>query len=192
MSSQRLCYRKPKESDAAFIYDLVNEHDWIKYIGDRKVTSQEDAVRFINESLNTKQSLDGLGLRVCCLVSSELSGGNSNKDTPIGLCGLLKREYLDSIDIGYAFTSKYRGLGYGLEAASFFKTYAFNHLNIEKLYATVSKENEQSISLLEKLDFRYLRGLKGNSKEFENIMLYVSLNATHIDSIIQSRHTEPQ
>lgn len=174
MNSQRLYYRKPKESDAAFIYGLVNEPDWIKYIGDRKVTSQEDAVRFINESLNAKQSLDGLGLRVCCLLSSDLFAENQNKDTPIGLCGLLKRDYLDSIDIGYAFINTYRGLGYGIEAASFFKDYAFSKLNVEKLYATVSKENKQSISLLEKLGFRSLGNLPGGNIEFENIKLYVS------------------
>jgi len=174
MSSQRLYYRKPNESDAAFIFDLVNEPDWLKYIGDRKVSNQQDAIQFINESLNAKQPLDSLGLRVCCLASSDLSGESTNKDTPIGLCGLLKREYLDSIDIGYAFISKYRGLGYGIEAANFFKTYAFDHLNVEKLYATVLKQNKQSISLLEKLGFRFLGGLVENNIESENIMLYVS------------------
>lgn len=178
MSSQRLYYRKPNESDAAFIFDLVNEPDWLKYIGDRKVSNQQDAVQFINESLNAKQSLDSLGLRVCCLASSDLSRENTNKDTPIGLCGLLKREYLDSIDIGYAFISKYRGLGYGIEAATFFKTYAFDHLNVEKLYATVLKQNKQSISLLEKLGFRFLGGLVENNIESENIMLYVSCSNT--------------
>jgi len=174
MSSKRLYYRKPKESDAEFIHGLVNEPDWLKYIGDRKVRTQQDAVRFINESLNAQQPLDGLGLRVCCLVSSGSSSGNINKDTPVGLCGLLKREYLDSIDIGYAFTSKHRGLGYGVEAASFFKTYAFTHLNVEKLYATVLKENKQSISLLDKLGFSSLGGLIENKIESKNIMLYVS------------------
>lgn len=174
MNSQRLYYRKPNESDAAFIYGLVNEPDWLKYIGDRKVSNEQDAVQFINKSLNAKQSLDSLGLRVCCLPSTGLSGENTNKDTPIGLCGLLKREYLDAIDIGYAFTYKYRGLGYGIEAATFFKTYAFNHLNVEKLYATVLKENKKSISLLEKLSFRSLGGLLENDIESENIMLYVS------------------
>lgn len=58
MKSQRLYYRKPKESDAAFIYGLLNEPDWLKYIGDRNVSSQQDAVQFINESLNPKQLLD--------------------------------------------------------------------------------------------------------------------------------------
>jgi len=182
MNSQRLYYRKIKVSDAAFIYGLVNEPDWLKYIGDRKISNQQDAVRFINESLNAKQLLDSLGLRVCCLASNDLSEGNTNKntnkDTPIGLCGLLKREYLDSLDIGYAFISKYRGLGYGIEAATFFKTYAFDNLNVEKLYATVAKENKQSISLLEKLDFRFLGGLVENNIESENIMLYVSCSNT--------------
>jgi RimJ/RimL family protein N-acetyltransferase len=174
MNSQRLYFRKPEESDAVFIYDLVNEPDWIKYIGDRKVNTQQDSVKFINESLNAEQSLDSLGLRICCLASPDLSRKNSNKDTPIGLCGLLKREYLDSIDIGYAFISKYRGSGYGIEAANFFKNYAFNHLNVEKLYATVSKENKQSIALLGKLGFRSLGGLVEKNIESEEIMLYVS------------------
>jgi RimJ/RimL family protein N-acetyltransferase len=174
MSSQRLYYRKPNESDAAFIFDLVNEPDWLKYIGDRKVSNQQDAVQFINESLNAKHLLDGFGLRVCCLASSDLSTEYTSKDTPIGLCGLLKREYLDSIDIGYAFISKYRGSGYGIEAANFFKNYAFNHLNVEKLYATVSKENKQSIALLGKLGFRSLGGLVEKNIESEEIMLYVS------------------
>ena len=174
MISQRLYYRKPKESDAAFIYGLVNEPDWLKYIGDRKVSSQQDAVRFINESLNAKQPLEGLGLRVCCLLPSDLFGDSKNKDTPIGLCGLLKRDYLDSIDIGYAFINTHRGLGYGVEAATFFKTYAFSKLHVEKLYATVSKENKQSISLLEKLGFRSLGNLSGDRIESENIKLYVS------------------
>ncbi len=176
MNSQRLYYRQPNESDAAFILGLVNEPDWLKYIGDRKVRNRQDAVQFINESLNAKQSLDNLGLRVCCLAYSDLLGENTNKDTPIGLCGLLKRDYLDSIDIGYAFIDKYRGLGYGIEAAAFFKTYAFNNLNVEKLYATVLKENKRSISLLEKLGFRLLGGLVENNNESENIMLYVSYN----------------
>lgn len=174
MNSRRLYYRKPNESDATFIYGLVNEPDWLKYIGDRKVSSPQDAVRFIHENLNAKQSADGLGLRVCCLFSNNSSEDDRNKDTPIGLCGLLKREYLDSIDIGYAFISEYRGLGYGIEAATFFQTYAFTTLNVEKLYATVFKENKPSISLLEKLGFKCLGGLLENNIESENIMLYAS------------------
>jgi len=179
MKSQRLCFRKPDESDSEFIYSLVNDPDWLKYIGDRKVNNQEDAVSFITENLSAQHQDERLGLKICCLRLSYLSGETENKetenkDTPIGVCGLLKRDYLDSIDLGYAFTKQYRGFGYAIEAASFFKAYAFNELNVDKLYATVSKENGKSISLLEQLGFKSLGELIKNDEGSRDVLLYRS------------------
>jgi ribosomal-protein-alanine N-acetyltransferase len=121
MQSQRLFFRKLAESDAEFIYSLVNDPDWLQYIGDRKVNSLQDAVRFIVENINEQHHDERLGLKACCIRSNFLSGKVKNKDTHIGVCGLVKRDYLDSIDIGYAFAKKYRGFGYAIEAASFLK-----------------------------------------------------------------------
>ena len=177
MQSQRLFFRKLTESDAEFIYNLVNDPDWLQYIGDRKVNSLQDAVRFIGENINAQHHDERLGLKVCCKRSNYLSEKVKNKDTPIGVCGLLQRDYLDSIDIGYAFAKKYRGFGYAIEAASFFKAYAFNELNFDKLYATVSKENRKSISLLNQLGFKSLGGLIIDDEESEDILLY----ETHSD-----------
>jgi ribosomal-protein-alanine N-acetyltransferase len=172
MESQRLYFRKPDESDAKFIYSLVNDPDWLEYIGDRQVNSQEDAVRFITENLNAQHHDERLGLKICCMRLSYLSGKKENKDTPIGVCGLLKRDYLDSIDLGYAFTKQYRGFGYAIEAASFFKAHAFNDLMVDKLYATVSKDNAKSISLLEQLGFKSLGRLLKKDEESRGVLLY--------------------
>jgi len=189
MQSQRLFFRKLTESDAEFIYNLVNDPDWLQYIGDRKVNSLQDAVRFIGENINAQHHDERLGLKVCCKRDNYLSEKVKNKDTPIGVCGLLQRDYLDSIDIGYAFAKKYRGFGYAIEAASFFKAYAFNELNFDKLYATVSKENRKSISLLNQLGFKSLGGLIIDDEESEDILLY----ETHSDdnlSLVQFRIKE--
>jgi ribosomal-protein-alanine N-acetyltransferase len=172
MQSQRLIFRKLTESDAEFIYSLVNDPDWLQYIGDRKVNSLEDAACFIVENINAHHHDDRLGLKACCKKGNDLSEKVKNKDTPIGVCGLVKRDYLDSIDIGYAFAKKYRGFGYAVEAASFFKAYAFNELNFDKLYATVSKENSKSISLLNQLGFKSFGGLVINDQESGDILLY--------------------
>jgi ribosomal-protein-alanine N-acetyltransferase len=173
MKTERLYFRKPQESDADFVYSLVNDPDWLQYIGDRKVRNRDDAIRFISESLNAKQRNDLLGLRVCCVNNTDHSVLSVNKDTPIGLCGLLKRDYLDSIDIGYAFSKEHRGFGYAIEAATYFKSLAFESLKSEKLYATVLKENVKSISLLKKLGFSLLGGLKENKIVSETTSLYV-------------------
>jgi ribosomal-protein-alanine N-acetyltransferase len=193
MQSQRLIFRKLTESDAEFIYSLVNDPDWLQYIGDRKVNSLEDAARFIVENINAHHHDDRLGLKACCIRGNFLSGNvknnEENKDTPIGVCGLLERDYLDSIDVGYAFAKKYRGFGYAIEAASFFKAYAFNELNFDKLYATVSKENGKSISLLKQLDFKSTGGLIVNNEESGDILLYETYRNDNL-SLFQFRRNE--
>jgi RimJ/RimL family protein N-acetyltransferase len=177
METQRLYFRKPQETDADFIFSLVNDPSWIQYIGDRKVHNKDDAVRFISESLNAQQSDERLGLRVCCIKNDILQPDNENKDTPVGLCGLLQRDYLDSIDIGYAFSKEYRGFGFAFEAACYFKELAFNDMAVDKLYATVFYANKKSISLLEKLGFKFLGGLVENNVESSSTALYVCYEA---------------
>ncbi|MFQ3249213.1 MAG: ribosomal-protein-alanine N-acetyltransferase [Glaciecola sp.] len=173
MKTERLHFRKPRASDADFIKQLVNDPDWLQYIGDRKVNSRDDAIRFISKNLNAKQQNELLGLRVCCLNKTKQSISGVNQDTPIGLCGLLQRDYLDSIDIGYAFCKEHRGLGYAMEAASYFKSLAFDALKKEKLYATVLNENVKSIILLGKLGFKLVGGLRENNIVSETTSLYV-------------------
>jgi RimJ/RimL family protein N-acetyltransferase len=172
MKTHRLYFRKPNKSDADFIRCLVNDPDWLRYIGDKVVNSRQDAVRYIAENLNAKQYNDLLGLRLCCIRGVDDPAKSIYEGMPIGLCGLLKRDYLDSVDIGYAFASAYRGFGYAIEAVSFFKACAFNDLQLDTLYATVSIENKKSISLLKKLDFTSVGGLIENDIESQNVALY--------------------
>jgi len=86
------------------------------------------------------------------------------------------RDYLNSIDIGYAFCKEYRGNGYAIEAAAFFKNIAFETLKVEKLYATVLMKNEKSVLLLKKIGFELLGRLKVNNIESQTTSLYVCTN----------------
>lgn len=171
MKTERLYFRRASATDSNFIYELVNDADWLDYIGDRKVSSQQEAIRFINESLNAKQADNRLGLRICCLRESSFNQ-KDKKDTPIGLCGLLKRDYLDSLDIGYAIAKEYRGVGYAIESARFFTEYAINELKVSKLYATVLTGNRKSISLLKSLGYMKANWLQTPSEGFENTLLF--------------------
>jgi RimJ/RimL family protein N-acetyltransferase len=75
---------------------------------------------------------------------------------PLGLCGLLKRDFLPGADIGYALAPRYWGHGYAREAASAVLAYARDTLKLPCLLAITHPDNQASISLLEKLGLEFL------------------------------------
>ena len=95
--------------DAPFIFELLNTPEWLQYIGDRGIKSQEDAANYILTGPVRSYSQNGFGLLLVKLKDS---------NTPIGICGLINRPALDDVDIGFAFLSRYTGQGYAFEAAN--------------------------------------------------------------------------
>ena len=75
----------------------------------------------------------------------------------IGICGLLKRDYLDDIDIGFAFLPRFRGKGYAVEAASAVIDYGKQSLALSRIVAITQPNNVKSIKLLNKLGFKFER-----------------------------------
>jgi RimJ/RimL family protein N-acetyltransferase len=89
----RLRLRHLTQHDAAFILDLLNEPEFIRNIGDREVRTLEDARRYLRSGTVTGYEKLGFGLYLVELQEDA---------TPIGVCGLLKRDYLDDVDVGFA------------------------------------------------------------------------------------------
>ena len=108
LRTARLRLRLAGPGDAAFYLELVNDADFIAQIGDRGLRTLDAAARALEEGPVAMQRSRGHSLYVVEL----LDGG-----TPIGLSGLVKREALDEVDIGYAFLACHRGRGYAFEAA---------------------------------------------------------------------------
>jgi RimJ/RimL family protein N-acetyltransferase len=92
-------------------------------------------------------------------------------DTPIGMCGLIKRDSMEYVDIGFAFLPAFRGRGYGFEVAAATLDYGRFHVGLKRILGVTSPDNEPSIALLEKLGMKFehnipsLRG-EGESKLF--------------------------
>jgi RimJ/RimL family protein N-acetyltransferase len=80
--------------------------------------------------------------------------------TPIGMCGLVRREVLDHPDVGYAFLPEYWSQGYAFEAARAVMVYAREGLKLGMILAIVSPDNESSIRLLNRLGLRFERTLR--------------------------------
>jgi RimJ/RimL family protein N-acetyltransferase len=79
----------------------------------------------------------------------------TNQDAhPIGICGLVQRDFLQDVDLGFAFLPRYRGSGFAFEAAHAVIEFATQQMGVDRVVAIVSESNENSIKLLKKLGFR--------------------------------------
>ena len=146
IETERLELRKFELTDAAFLRELLNSPGWLEYIGDRNVHTDEEAGTYLLNGPIKSYQTNGFGLFLVLLKA---------KQTPIGACGLLKRDYLDEPDLGFAFLPGYTGQGYGYESAAAVMFYAKNELNLSQILAFTVPNNVASIRLLEKLGFQF-------------------------------------
>lgn len=148
LETARLTLRRLTLDDAAFILTLVNDPDFIRFIGDKKVRSLEDARRYLSEGPLASYAQHGFGLYMTELRSD---------GTPIGMCGLLKREELDDADVGFAFLPPFRGQGYATEAAAAALEHGRTHFGLNRIVAIVSPDNAGSKRVLSKLGLNFER-----------------------------------
>ena len=91
---------------------------------------------------------------------------------PIGVVTLIKRDYLDDHDIGFAFLPQYAGMGYAYEATiAIIDELKKNH-GLSVLHAISVKENKSSINLLERCGFRWIRAVKTDDEVLQLYSLH--------------------
>jgi RimJ/RimL family protein N-acetyltransferase len=161
IETERLAIRRLGGGDEAFIVELLNQPSFVRNIGDRKVKSIEDAARYIREGPVASYSKFGFGL-----FHVSLKDGS-----PIGICGLLKRDALEDVDIGFAYLEAYQGRGYGLEAAEAVMAFGWKSVGLKRIIAITAPHNEGSMRLLGKLGMKFegmvrLPGAASESKLF--------------------------
>ena len=162
LTTPRLALRTLTETDAPFMLQLLNEPSFIRNIGDRGVRTITDARQYITYGPKASYARFGFGLYLVEL---------RNPLTPIGICGILKRDQLPEPDIGFAFLPAYWSQGYAIEAATGVRDYARDALGLPRLLAIVSPANASSIRLLERLGFSY-ESLTRLGAEASDVKLY--------------------
>lgn len=149
-------------NDAEFISELVNTPEWIKFIGERNIRTQEDAIAYIQKLIYSPN----INYWVVKLKGQQI---------PIGIITFIKREYLDYPDIGFAFLPKYTKQGYAYEASMTVLKDVMNVFVHAHILATTIKENINSIQLLEKLGFHFSKEIQ---VEDEMLLVY-SIKTEH-------------
>lgn len=150
LETARLSLSRITEADSAFLLELLNQPSFLRFIGDKNVRNEADAIRYLREGPDAMFERYGF-----CLYRMALKDG----DTPIGMCGLLKREQLEAPDIGFAVLTAHEGKGYTSEAAQAVLQYSFDTLGLTRVLGIANPDNIASHRLLTKLGLRY-QGLR--------------------------------
>lgn len=143
--TQRLRLRQVVLEDAPFILKLVNDRDWLTFIGDKGVRDLQGARGYIEKGPMQQYQQHGHGLM---LVERADTG------QALGLCGILKRDHLPHPDLGFAFMPYGRGRGYALESANAVLAQAHKQ-GKQEILAICLPHNQASIALLQRCGFVY-------------------------------------
>jgi len=147
--TERLIITKMSTDDAPFYLQLVNTPSWIKYIGDRGITTLDAAAQKIDEAIIKSYKDHGFGTYKLLL--------KEDNNRVVGSCGIYKRPIFKHPDIGFAMLEDSEGKGYGYEASIALLKYAKKEFKLKKIFAIVLPTNQKSIKLLEKLGLKYVK-----------------------------------
>jgi [ribosomal protein S5]-alanine N-acetyltransferase len=150
VQTRRLVLRRLESSDAAFILELLNEPEFLRFIGDKGVRTLDNAREYILKGPHDSYTRHGFGLYAACLYDG----------TPIGICGLVKREGLADVDVGFAFLTHYRSMGYAVESAAAVLEHARRVLRFQRIVAITSPDNAASIAVLERIGLKFERMIR--------------------------------
>lgn len=146
VETDRLVLRRLELGDAEFILDLLNDPSFLRFVGDKGVRTLDDARSYISNGPIASYERFGFGMFLT---------ERKEDRVPLGICGLLKRDSLKDVDVGFAFLPAFRSKGYAFESASAVMSFARNVLGLTRLVAITSPDNDASIRVLEKLGMTF-------------------------------------
>ncbi|MCU1266675.1 MAG: Protein N-acetyltransferase, RimJ/RimL family [Acidobacteria bacterium] len=164
LETERLTLRKLSLDDAGFILELLNDSMFLRFIGDKNVRDIEAGRQYILKGPQESYERLGFGLYLVALKSNLI---------PIGICGLVKRDALADVDIGFAFLPEFRARGYAFESAAAVKDYGLNTIGLRRLLAITNPDNVASIRVLEKIGLKF-EGMIRLTEDSPEIRLYSS------------------
>ncbi|WP_413306223.1 GNAT family N-acetyltransferase [Bacillus sp. 1P10SD] len=147
--TERLYTRRFELDDIAEFHEMQSKDNVMKYIIGRGKTRTENS----NELLKIVNSYNENNTDRLIMAISEI---NVENRTLIGSCAVVKSEN-EEFEVGYRFSEKYWGKGYGSEILNGLLQFCFNELAIDKVFSIVEKENIYSVRILENSPMHFVR-----------------------------------
>jgi [ribosomal protein S5]-alanine N-acetyltransferase len=152
ITTERLTIEPITTNESSFIVALLNTEGWLKFIGSRNVHNEEEALAYIGR-INNSQNLTYWTVKL------------KNTSTSIGIVTLIQRDYLEHLDIGFAFLPAFEGKGFAYEATEAVLETLRKNKVINKILAVSVPENKKSIQLLEKLGLHFEKTIVVDEEE---------------------------
>lgn len=164
IQTERLLLERFEHGDAPFIVSLLNQPSFLTNIGDKGVRDEVDARRYLDQGPLASYAQHGFGLFRVSLRDSA---------TVVGMCGLIRRDTLDDVDLGYALLPEYWGRGYAVEAARASLNYGLDVLGLPRVVAIITPGNHASVRVVEKLGMAFRQKVRLEDEQ-EPIDLYAT------------------
>jgi RimJ/RimL family protein N-acetyltransferase len=146
LETARLRLREMTRADAPILLEILTEPAFIEFVADRGVRTTTDAEKFIEEKFLASYAQHGFGFYLVELKESGM---------PIGMCGLIKRDVLEDVDIGFSILERFWGKGYATEAARALMQHGLTTLGLPRIVGVTAEHNHRSATVLEKLGLRF-------------------------------------
>ncbi len=146
LETARLRLREMTTDDAAIMLDVLNEPAFIRFVADRQVRTLREAATYISDKILPSYAQHGFGFYIVELRENAV---------PVGICGLIKRDTLDDVDIGFSIFERFWGRGYASEAAAALMQHGLVNLGLPRIVGVTGPTNERSAAVLEKLGLRF-------------------------------------
>ena len=166
IETERLTLRQFTPGDAEFIIKLLNEPSFIQNIGDRGVRTLPDAEKYLANGPVSSYAKNGFGLLAVTLTDT---------GQLIGMCGLIKRDTLEDVDIGYAFLPEFWSKGYALESVQAVMSHAKEVVGLKRVVAIVDPANARSIRVLEKVGMAFEKMVRLSKDDIDLKLFSTSL-----------------
>jgi [ribosomal protein S5]-alanine N-acetyltransferase len=166
LETERLIVREFGLTDSEFIIELLNTPGWLQFIGDRNVKTVANAEAYLMNGPIASYAKNGFGLYMVALKDS---------GEPVGMCGLIKRDALEHVDIGFAFLPQHSGKGFAYEAAAATLLYAKDQLGLTHIVAITNTDNVASVALLQKLGLKFERLIRMPGEDIDLNLFSVTL-----------------
>jgi RimJ/RimL family protein N-acetyltransferase len=151
LETERLVLRRIEKSDAPLVLELLNDPDFIRFVADRELRTEGDAENYIAAKMLPSFEKFGFGFYVAELKEA---------GTPVGMCGLIKRDTLEDVDVGFCIRRKFWGRGYATEVATGVVEHGRTQFGLPRVVGIVSPGNANSISVLKKLGLRFEKTIR--------------------------------
>ncbi|GAA4458891.1 GNAT family N-acetyltransferase [Rurimicrobium arvi] len=151
IETERLLIRPLKITDKGFILELLNSEGWLQFIGDRKVTNDKEAERYIQNILGNNKFFYSV---------FELKATHQ----PVGIITFLYRDQRQFPDIGFAMLPQFDKKGYALEATKRYLEEMVKEQQVSRVTAITLPDNFKSIRLIERLGLKYENKLQDGAQ----------------------------